>query len=194
MKIRKRRLDWSQARTLADLGELTAHYLEGEADDSPTHCGTPADETVPIAGRLAALNRTGLVVTHCSQPGEINAYGRKRAFVDLFCAEATMRLIEQACQDAGLGFFSHPPGATPPRSLWEWSTVPTVPVNESPDGYCYTDVGGWMPPGDVAFFFRKAKCHRDGIAVLLACWQVTAYDLEWGREGLLWYTLREALA
>lgn len=38
---RPRTFDWSAAVTLSDLGDLTARYLSGEADESPTYLGPP---------------------------------------------------------------------------------------------------------------------------------------------------------
>jgi hypothetical protein len=185
-----RRLDWSSARTLADLGELTARYLLGEAEESPTHCGPPDPETASIADRLAALNRTGLVVTYGSQPGEIDEYGRQRAFVDLFCSTETLARVGAACRGAGLMVLAHEPGTRPPLFPWQW---PSVPVTEDAAGHVYTDAGGWLPPDDVALFHRRAGCRREMIAALLSCHQVTIYDPEWGRPDLLWDVLADAL-
>ena len=65
---------WGAARTLADLGELTALWLE--RDGVTCHPGYgdwegdpgPDDETAEIVGPLAAANRAGYVTTN-SQPG-----------------------------------------------------------------------------------------------------------------------------
>lgn len=187
---RVRRLDWSQAYTFADLGGLTARFLLGEADESPTHCGPPDPETASIASRLAALNRSGLVVTYCSQPGEIDRYGRQRAFVAVFCTGETLRRIEVACRDTELGVISHPPGSRPPL---RWSRWESVPVTEDHEGRVYTDVGGWLSPSDIRSFYGGSGCTREAVAALLACHQVEVYDPEWGRPDLLWATLAEAL-
>ena len=40
---------WAQTRTLADLGELTAQWLEGRIASVPGYCGSPADETASLA-------------------------------------------------------------------------------------------------------------------------------------------------
>ncbi len=193
MRLHRRRvgrLDWSGTRTLADLGDLTARYLEGEADEAPTHCGPPDPETKKIASRLAALNRAGLV-TYCSQPGLADEWGRQRAFVDGFCtAETLLSLVRAACHRPEFQLLAHEPGSRPPR---RGSPQAEAVVTEGRDGRAYTSVGGWLPPRDVRRFYRQAGCRREAVAVLTACWQVTAYDPEWGRADLLWDTLAAAL-
>lgn len=61
---------WQTAGSLADLGELTALWLEGgiasQIDYEPK-CG-PDEETLPLIPTLAASNRGGYLTT-CSQPG-----------------------------------------------------------------------------------------------------------------------------
>src|SRR6266536_3121043 len=59
---------WMSATSLAELGELTALWLEGEIGQAPTNLGPPAGETAELIPVLAAVNRAGLV-TDCSQPG-----------------------------------------------------------------------------------------------------------------------------
>ena len=52
---------WSQPLDLAELGELTAQWLEGSAS-SPWYGGSPPDsETAPLVPFLAAMNRRGYV-------------------------------------------------------------------------------------------------------------------------------------
>ena len=85
---------WASARTLADVGELTALFLEGEIGQTPSHLGPPDTETDPLAGVLAAANRAGFV-THHSQPGvpldplgsaqraSVSAFADNNAFAEL---------------------------------------------------------------------------------------------------------------
>ncbi|MFD6891937.1 DUF6919 domain-containing protein [Streptomyces sp. NPDC059957] len=64
------RRTWKSARTLADLGELTAQWLEGTLASQPAYlpnCG-PDEESAELLDSLAALNRHGYLTT-CSQPG-----------------------------------------------------------------------------------------------------------------------------
>ena len=67
---------WEGARTLADLGELTAQWLEGRIASQPgyaTGCG-PDPETAELIPVLAKINRAGFV-TETSQPGFANLPG-----------------------------------------------------------------------------------------------------------------------
>lgn len=108
MSLRDRRR-WHSARTLADLGELMARWLEGEIASRPgyqPHHG-PDEETEHLVPVLAALCRTGYVTT-CSQPGLAGAGhdGRRweqRAAVELVVTGPALkhRLLE-AARDAGL--------------------------------------------------------------------------------------------
>jgi hypothetical protein len=66
---------WARARTLADLGELTARWLEGDADlEHPDYPDGPDPETSPLIPVLAAANRVGIVTTD-SQPGDAPSPG-----------------------------------------------------------------------------------------------------------------------
>jgi hypothetical protein len=61
---------WRSARTLADLGELTARWIEGAIASQPGYFGAAdleSDDLVPV---LAAVNRAGFR-TDTSQPGEL---------------------------------------------------------------------------------------------------------------------------
>jgi hypothetical protein len=63
------RLLWGQARTLADIGELTAQWLEGRITYLPADLGSaPDSETEALVPVLATVNRMGFV-TDFSQPG-----------------------------------------------------------------------------------------------------------------------------
>src|SRR6185312_9521071 len=65
---------WQFARTLADLGNLTADWLEGVNSYLPAYFPDddgrirPAGETLPLIPHLARANRNGYV-TRGSQPG-----------------------------------------------------------------------------------------------------------------------------
>lgn len=75
---------WHEALSLADLGELTAQWLEG-AIWSPWYGGSEPDpETGPLVPLLAQMNRAGYV-TDFSQPGEVDADWAQRAAVTGYC-------------------------------------------------------------------------------------------------------------
>ena len=63
--------DWAAARTLADLGELTARWLTGDLASQPGYYGrvdVDEDDAPGLTAALVALNLAG-VVTNSSQAG-----------------------------------------------------------------------------------------------------------------------------
>lgn len=58
---------WEDARTLEELGEATAKWIEGKVLFHPCYAGTIDDETESIVETLAFFNRNGFVTTF-SQP------------------------------------------------------------------------------------------------------------------------------
>lgn len=100
---------WNSARTVADLGELMALWLEGEIASRPGYQPRfgPDEETAHLVPVLAALCRTGYVTT-CSQPGliELDVEGRwweQRAGVQLVVTDrALQRRLVEAVRAAGM--------------------------------------------------------------------------------------------
>ena len=194
--LRQRRHEarlWRDTTGLADLGELTARWLTGELATVPGYFGTPAEETMPIAGALAAFNRAGFV-TENSQPGLLpDADGtgrvwRQRAFVIGFVADAAAAERLTALRKLGLGVVLIGPGERG-RSH--------VPVTEYAvaggwAGNCVTAVGAEMSPRDLHAMYDGVVGPQAATALRQA-WQVTVYDPEWGRNDRLWTALVEIL-
>lgn len=69
-------VDWSQARDLEDVAELTAAWLEGRVESQPgcARGAGPDSESARLIPVLAAANRVGFLTT-CSQPGEAAGLG-----------------------------------------------------------------------------------------------------------------------
>ncbi|MDX3025352.1 DUF6919 domain-containing protein [Streptomyces acidiscabies] len=100
---------WRSARTVADLGELMALWLEGTIASRPGYAARygPDEETEHLVPVLAALCRAGYVTT-CSQPG-LAATGydgrwwEQRAAVELVVVDPTLkRRLLKAARAAGL--------------------------------------------------------------------------------------------
>ncbi|MGW0999225.1 DUF6919 domain-containing protein [Streptomyces sp. NPDC002523] len=100
---------WAAARTLADLGELMALWLEGEIGSRPGYQPRygPDEETEHMVPILAALCRAGYVTT-CSQPGLAGPgydgrWWEQRAAVELVVTDPYLksRLLE-AARGAGM--------------------------------------------------------------------------------------------
>lgn len=106
---RSDRRRWRAARTISDLGELMALWLEGKIASRPGYQrrSGPDDETAHLVPTLAALCRAGYVTTQ-SQPGFTGTGGdglwwEQRAAVELVVTDPTLfhRLVD-AAYTAGL--------------------------------------------------------------------------------------------
>jgi hypothetical protein len=171
---------WSKASSLAELGELTARWLEGGITH-PNGQDTPDDETMPLAGALAAINRAGLV-TFFSQPGEPHSAWTQRAAVSGFCSDETCERLAAAFAPTDLLFLAEYHGG---------ASALRIPVTLD-NGEPYTWVGGSLDDDYLEICY--AGVPATGIAVLSTSWYVTILDPVWGRSDLLWSTLAAALA
>src|SRR5690349_4661128 len=83
---------WRDARSYAEICELTAQFIEGRSGYIPGYGATsPAEETREIAGYVAALNRAGLL-TENSQPAQSGEFAQ-RADVSGLALEPVARRI-----------------------------------------------------------------------------------------------------
>ncbi|MEU2859903.1 hypothetical protein ABZ672_16190 [Streptomyces mirabilis] len=170
---------WRSARTLDDLGQLTAQWLEGRITYLPGYCApSPDGETAPLVPYLAEANRHGYV-TDFSQPGLTYPDGdAQRAAVSGFCTEDFAERITAAVLRTDLLAIVTPPGRDNPTS---------IPVTID-DGEAFTWVGG-ASDGDTIAAHYGDDCPR-ALDALLSAWQVAVLDPVWGREGLLWEELK----
>lgn len=173
---------WRTARTLADLGELTAQWLEGRIDYQPGYGGEPDSETAPLIPVLAAANRAGFVTTF-SQPGVPLADGHaQRAAVAAFADQQMVERVKAAILGTDLVAVFTPPG---------WDSPAQIPVTID-DGQEFTWLGAGLDPAYIAQIYAE-DCPA-ALATLLGAWQVDLFDPVWGREGLLWERLARVWA
>lgn len=168
---------WTDCRTLDDLGECTALWLEGRIARMPAYGGpVDYDDFVPGAvAILAAVNRAGYVTTN-SQPGTAR-YGTT----------------------ADVHGFTYP-GATWPRLLADrfdvtvWTSPPALEGAEAEAA-----VHAWQEnhsgyPGmdaeEIDVWFRD--CHPDALWSAFTAWQVTIWDPTPACNDL-WPALAEAV-
>jgi hypothetical protein len=180
---------WAQARTLADLGELTAQWLECRINSQPAYapgCG-PDPETGELIPVLAAANRAGFL-TDCSQPGHpVDCGGwEQRAAVSGFADAATWVRIWEATE--GLPLMRGAERATRFRVNYRTS----LPVTRNCHGTC-THFGAIVPRRHLSDSWTGyGECHPDGVKAVCEAWQITLVDHEWGRErSPLWAALAE---
>lgn len=175
---------WAYARTLRDVGELTALWLEGELASQPgymANCG-PDLETRDLIPVLAALNRAGWV-TDVSQPGWGPGAGydgetwAQRAGVSGFVERGLADQVEAAAKAAGLLMVRHNrPG--------RWRDGVTVTTRA---GQPYTGFGARWSRRELNF--RYAACGDQALAQIHAAVQLTVIDPQWGVSERLWTLL-----
>lgn len=180
---------WVRARSLAELGELTALWLEERIVAHPSY-GALAPETFPLLALLARLNRAGFVTTS-SQPGRCEDFGfgtflwAQRPAIEGVADPATAARLCAAAAAAGLYVTSAPATADFPQVAGKALTVTTR------NGRPYTVFGPATWPA-VRELFRG--CDNPALeGELRAAWQVTIADLRFEPADLLWHTLNAAL-
>ena len=188
---------WEAARTLDDLGELTARWLEGTIASQPGYepgCG-PDPETAALIPVVARCNRAGYV-TCGSQPAEAGtgydgARWEQRAAVQGFAPAGVAGRIWEAAEAAGLTVITHAP-ATLPRYRIRYGHAEAVTVR---GGRPYTYFGAQLPRRHLRDRWTGyGICHPSAVTALCSAWQVTVLDPQWGRNDRLWPVLRDALA
>ncbi len=186
---------WRSARTLADLGELTARWLEGDISQHPCYGGGPDEETVPLIPVLAGLNRAGFVTLYSSPGldvrGADGARWQQRAAVEgLIAGTADARAFVTVAGRAGMNIVVHHPDFRP---RWRWRCEEEIPVTLR-DGEEYTWFGQQLSRRDICH--RRLGwgiCRRDAKDAVCSAWQVTVIDPAWGRPGELWPVLSRAV-
>jgi hypothetical protein len=176
-------LSWTTATTLADLGELTARWLEG-TEDHPGNFGPPDEETRELIPVLARLNRSGFITTG-SQPGYLGPDGRQLAAVSGLTADPswsglTAGALVALGADAGVRVIIH---AAAPSWWRQWRLAPGVMATWAASGRELCDFGGQLRAGDVRRFLApglKRTVQRDACDAL----QLTVVDTEPGRNTM----------
>jgi hypothetical protein len=172
---------WRGARTLADLGELTARWLEGSVASVP---GTvpgygPDEETGPLVPVLAAANRAGFV-TNFSQPGVDDNGWVQRAAVYGFAGAATFLAIAAAAADADLTIIA---------ARADGPALDTRIVVTTDNGREHTWVGDSWSRAEIQDGYGDC-CSPAAVGALCRAWQITLIDPEWARNDHLWAVLQ----
>jgi hypothetical protein len=172
---------WESARTLDDLGELTAQWLEGAIRSIPTVVPGygPDEETILLIPVLAAANRAGYV-TDFSQPGEDVNDWVQRAAVSGFASPAVLAALVAAAADTDLMITAGRAGEN------DWGTTAVVSVDNGREN---TWAGGAQSLDAIRYGY-EGDCHPAAVEALCGAWQVTLVDPVWGRNDLLWPVLK----
>lgn len=182
--------DWKTARTLAEVGGLTADWLNGLIPQHPLYGGSPDPETFEIREVLIRLNRAGILTTQ-SQPwfdgtGAGGSHWRQLAAVTAYVDEETMAVLRDLANVHMLKFMAAP--AFDPDSE---SVVVTTR-----DGKPYTGFGS-QTRDDAGLW--ADMCSPEVVEALRGAHQVTLIDPDWGGHATgagpdrLWRVLDEAV-
>jgi hypothetical protein len=186
------REQWAAACTLAEVGELTARWLEGGIASQPGYYGTSDIEDPALVPLLAKLNRARFVTTG-SQIGILKRDGEgtsaeQRAAVEGFASWAVAERIETAAVHADLIAIVHDPAYLPRWRYYYGEAQVVTKVN----GQRLTCFGVQVPRRHIRDpYLGYGICRRGAVKDLCNAWQVTVIDPEWGRPDALWRTLAE---
>lgn len=183
---------WESARTLTELGEGMALWLEGEIKSRPGYYG-PTDLDTPSLTRLcAALCRAGFVTDNSQRGGHWDRDGREvwaRDALSGFCDDTTLDRLYDAVSGTGLIVSAR----RTTRCRWRWRAHRhdddgRVWVTEV-DGHVCTTFGGQMGRRDLDSIWGgvgKQAWHE-----VCDAWHVGVADFKWGRTDLLTPTLTQ---
>jgi hypothetical protein len=189
---RSDRQAWQSARSLADLGELTAQWIEGTIGEQPGYCGpSDLDDPERLVPVCTALCRAGFVTTQSQEAfdgaGYDGAHWEQRAAVEGFATgEMAARLLAVAYRNR-LCVISHGP-STLPRWGVRYGTAVAVTRRAGRD---YTGFGTLLSRGHVRGVY--GDLHPDAVGAVCSAWQVTVIDPAWGRPGALWRVLQDVI-
>lgn len=179
---------WKSARTVADLGQAMALWLEGRIPTWPGYGDTrPDDETRHLIPTLAAACRAGYVTTN-SQPGEQPTRGydgrmwRQRAAVEGWIADPRLLdRIRSHARGTGITVIANRPGER---------SHPGIPCTEA-DGEIRTGFG-WSPGHRKLIASEWPGAGRHAIRELRNATHLVLVDTEWGRDNRLWPLISRA--
>jgi hypothetical protein len=186
MNRRERKL-WRSARTLDDLGQLMARWLEGDLRHRPGYYGTTDLDTPRLTKVCAELCRAGFVTDSSQEGGEWLIQGRsvhQRAGIGGFADDDALDALRQIGRQHAFVVSAHRrPSLTGLRRR-----IPVTAENWQACTWfggqietCHYEIG-WSGISDEAYW------------AVLWSWHVAIIDPEWGRRGLLVAALAGQLA
>lgn len=176
---------WRTATTLADLGHLTARWLEGDLKSRPGYQPRygPDDETRDLIPTLATCNRAGFL-TDQSQPGYDGtgydgARWQQRAAVQGYINNRDLlERIQGAAVNAGLIVLIHTSGD---GDGWRTSSYVPATVRE---GMPLTSFGGQLTERDIQLSWLGTS--SQAIMAATDAHQVALIDPDFNRDDRLW--------
>lgn len=163
---------WQEARTVRELGQLGALYLEGQVGSQPAYqpnCGIDP-ETRPLVPTLARANRAGFF-TNKSQPGRDDGYPDDKAWVLGFADEHAAWALIDLLGGSGLSY-----------RFQRASERRPVIVHGKVGSRLFTE-------RDIRNYFDD--CHPVAVEALVNAVQVVIEDPDPGRDDRVWPLLEE---
>jgi uncharacterized protein DUF6919 len=162
---------WSEAKTLEDLGEVTARWIEGRVSFHPCYCADIDTETRPLQEKLAYFNRNGLVTTF-SQPAEqLDEEGySQRACVEGYAREEIAKKIAVLGLYTDLLVLIYPP---------DWQGGYQIPITLD-EFHPFTWCGGVWGYRELECFAED--CSSEAMESLKSAWKVVVIDYGGGEK------------
>jgi hypothetical protein len=182
---RLRSAGWLDARTLQDLADLTARWLEGDIPVQPGYCGRPDGETAELVSTLAAVNRAGFL-TWDSQPGYAGlgydgVWWEQRAAVQGFAGADIAAEIANRAWAANLVAILDVVRNPATESTYDHTVPVSRRLQETTCSY-----GAHLSTADLLGTDLYGELHPDAVFAVARAWQVTILDPMWGRNDRLW--------
>lgn len=173
----RERKEWEAARTLGDLGQLMARWLEGDLKSNPSYHGKSDLDSAELTALCAALCRSGFLTWNSQQTGDWGSDIHGRTYIEGFAHDGTLKRIRGACEPAGVIVVAHP---TPTRKWFSWlDGGPGIPVVLYGD-QVRLSVGHQVPRDYVETCWGEVGV--EAYADVLSAWQVTVVDPRWGDD------------
>lgn len=185
-EIKRARDAWKAAQSMAELGELTAQFLECTSPYFPGDLAPATmNETTPLVSSLAKMNRAGFV-TVTSQPGyDGEGYDgsnwKQRAYVQGFASGHAARCLRRVTLRSDIVAYAVD---SPTNAAWM-----TVPATQCA-GKRTLVVGRPVAPDELDF---NDACNATMMEVLRSAYYVCLFDPKWGRKGYLWDQVEQVL-
>ncbi len=180
---------WQDARTLADLGECTALWLEGRLDSIPARRSFMLEEN-SLRTLLIRLNRSGRFVIVRAQPGCTDTHGgrrmggvspRQRAAIEGFMPASQAGSMSSILPRlSGVTIQLERAGLRTRNA----SLVVATDSHDHPDGL----YGTVLSRHTIARHYKGMDPKL--ITELQKAMQVTIVDTVWGRNDVIWPRLR----
>lgn len=180
---------WESAANLADIGSLTALWLEGRIEHQAGYCApvdVDEDDVPGLANLLAACCRAGIVTRQSQAAAACIGYDgnwwEQRAAVEGFATDDALARLTAIVTAAGLSIQAGKAGR---RTSQRNSVDVTLCAGRAVTGF-----GVILSESHLADEWTGyGICRPSAVQEIIGSWQVLVYDPEWNRNVRLWPAL-----